>query len=118
VVSQRHPTHEPPWEEAQRRADPRRRTGPQDVGRVVEAELPSAAGYPIVRVASSLMATEDAQARGACIGKLQGGRCRLKLAERVRQGTDRIPRLLRRSPAPIEADLDRATRYQARNCGE
>jgi transposase len=94
-------THEPPWQEALRRPNPRRRSGPQDVWKVVEAELPSAEGYRIVWVWNSLMAEEDAEARGARIEKanadieglerrLQGPRCRLKLLERVRQEADRI----------------------------
>ena len=37
-------THDPPWQEALRRASPRRRTGPEDVWKVVEAELPSSEG--------------------------------------------------------------------------
>lgn len=94
-------THEPPWEEALRRENPRRRTGPKDIWKVVEAELPSAEGYRIVWVWNSLMAAEDAEARGARIEKayaeieglqrkLQGSRCRLKLAESVRQETEKI----------------------------
>lgn len=94
-------THEPPWQEALRRPNPRRRSGPQDVWKVVEAELPSAEGYRIVWVWNSLMAEEDAEARGARIEKayadieglerrLQGPRCRLKLLERVRQEADKI----------------------------
>jgi len=37
-------THEPPWEEAVRRANPRRRSGPEDVWKVFQAELPSKEG--------------------------------------------------------------------------
>lgn len=87
-------THEPPWEEALRRPNPRRRTGPEDVWKVVEAQLPSKEGYRIVWVWNSLMALEDADGRQARIEKawlgierlqtkLQGKRCRLKLRERV-----------------------------------
>jgi transposase len=94
-------THEPPWQEALRRPNPRRRSGPQDIWKVVEADLPSAEGYRIVWVWNSLMAEEDAEARGARIEKayaeieglerrLQGPRCRLKLPERVRQEADKI----------------------------
>jgi transposase len=89
-------THEPLWQEAVRRANPRRRSGPEDVWKVVEASLPSAEGYRIVWTWNSLMAVQDAEARGARIEKaceeierlqirLQGTRCRLKSRERVEE---------------------------------
>jgi transposase len=94
-------THDPPWEEAVRRPNPRRRSGPEDVWKVVEAELPSKEGYRIVWVWNSLMAAEDAEARQARIEqayvgierlqtKLQGTRCRLRLRERVEEAAQQI----------------------------
>lgn len=94
-------THEPPWEEAVRRPNPRRRTGPEDVWKVVEAQLPSKEGYRIVWVWNSLMALEDADGRQARIEKawlgierlqtkLQGKRCRLRLRERVEAEAEKI----------------------------
>ena len=94
-------THDPPWEEAVRRPNPRRRSGPEDVWKVVEAELPSKEGYRIVWVWNSLMAAEDAEARQARIEqayvgierlqtKLQGKRCRLRLRERVEEAAQQI----------------------------
>jgi len=94
-------THEPPWEEAVRRANPRRRTGAEDVWKVVEAQLPSKEGYRIVWVWNSLMALEDADGRQARIEKawlgierlqtkLQGKRCRLRLRQRVDEAAENI----------------------------
>ena len=88
--------HEPPWEEALRRPNPRRRSGPEDVWKVVESDLPSKEGYRIVWVWNSLMAAEDGNGRQARIEKawmgierlqtkLQGKRCRLKLREKVEE---------------------------------
>ena len=88
--------HEPPWEEAIRRPNPRRLSGPEDVWKVVEADLPSKEGYRIVWVWNSLMAAEDANGRQARIERawmaierletrLQGKRCRLKLREKVEE---------------------------------
>jgi len=88
-------THDPPWVEAVRRPNPRRRSGPEDVWKVVEVELPSNEGYRIVWVWNSLTAAQDAEARGARIEKayvgierlqtkLRGKRCRLRLRERLR----------------------------------
>jgi len=88
--------HEPPWEEALRRLNPRRRSGPEDVWKVVESDLPSKEGYRIVWVWNSLMAAEDGNGRQARIEKawmgierlqtkLQGKRCRLKLREKVEE---------------------------------
>ncbi len=94
-------TQDPPWEEAVRRPNPRRRSGPADVWKVVEAELPSKEGYRIVWVWNSLMAAEDAETRQARIEqayvgierlqtKLQGTRCRLRLRERVEEAVQKI----------------------------
>ncbi|MBI4841721.1 MAG: hypothetical protein HY803_11725 [candidate division NC10 bacterium] len=69
--------------------------------KVVETELPSNEGYRIVWVWNSLMAAEDAQARGARIEKayvgierlqtkLQGTRCRLRLRDRVQEAAQKI----------------------------
>ena len=96
-------TREPPWEEAVRRPNPRRRSGPEDVWKVVEADLPSKEGYRIVWVWNSLMAAQDADARQARIEKaylgleqlqtkLQGKRCRLRNRERVDEVAERIIR--------------------------
>jgi len=93
--------HEPPWEEAVRRPNPRRRAGPDDVWRVVEAGLPSREGYRIVWVWNSLMARQDAEARQARIEKawlaierlqtkLQGPRCRYRSLVRVERAAYRI----------------------------
>lgn len=92
--------HDPPWEEALRRPDPRRRTGPEDVWKVVEAELPSREGYRIIWVWNSLMAAQDAEARQARIEKawlmierlqtkLQGPRCRYRSRIRVEEAVQR-----------------------------
>ncbi len=94
-------THDPPWEEAVRRPNPRRRRGPEDVWKVVEAAVPSQEGYRIVWVWNSLMAQEDAEARQARIEKaylgierlqtkLQGKRCRLRLRERVEDAARKV----------------------------
>lgn len=94
-------THEPSWEEALRRPNARRRRGPEDVWKVVEAAVPSKEGYRIVWVWNSLMAAEDADARQARIEKayvglerlatkLEGKRCRLRLRERVEAAAQKI----------------------------
>lgn len=94
-------TKEPPWEEAVRRPNPRRRSGPQDVWKVVEAQLPSKEGYRIVWAWNSLMALEDGEGRQARIEKawlgierlqtkLQGKRCRLRLREKVAEAVAKI----------------------------
>jgi transposase len=94
---------EPPWEEAVRRPNPRRRSGPEDVWKVVEAELPSKEGYRIVWVWNSLMAAQDEEARRGRIEKawalveqletrLRGPRCRLKTRERVAEEAARAVR--------------------------
>lgn len=93
--------NEPPWEEAVRRPHPRHRHGPEDVWKVVEAQLPSKEGYRIVWVWNSLMAAQDADARQARIEKawirieqlqtrLQGKRCRLRLREKVEEAAAKI----------------------------
>ena len=71
-------TQDPPWEEAVRRPHPRRRSGPEDVWKVVETELPSNEGSRIVWVWNSLMAAADAEARGARIEKAYVGIERLQ----------------------------------------
>jgi transposase len=94
-------THDPPWEEALRRPNPRRRSGPEDVWKVVEAQIPSKEGYRIVWVWNSLMAQEDSESRQGRIEKayagierlqtkLQGKRCRLRLRERVEEAAQKI----------------------------
>ena len=96
-------THEPPWEEAVHRPNPRRCSGPEDVWKVAQAELPSKEGYRIVWVWNSMMAQEDSESRQARIEKayleierlqtkLQGKRCRLRLRERVEQVAQNILR--------------------------
>ncbi len=93
--------NEPPWEEAVRRPNPRRRSGPEDVWKVVEAALPSKEGYRIVWVWNSLMALGDDEGRHARIEKawlgierlqtkLQGTRCRLRLREKVEEAATTI----------------------------
>lgn len=93
--------HDPPWEEAVRRPNPRRRSGPEDVWKVVEAELPSREGYRIVWVWNSLMAAQDAQARQGRIEKawagierlqtkLQGKRCRYHSRNRVEEAAQHL----------------------------
>jgi transposase len=92
---------DPPWEEAVRRPHPRRRTGPEDVWKVVEAALPSKEGYRIVWVWNSLMALDDEEARQGRIEKawalierlktkLEGKRCRLRTRERVEKESEKI----------------------------
>lgn len=94
-------THAPPWEEVVRRPHPRRRGGPEDVWKVVEAALPSAEGYRIVWVWNSLMAAEDAEGRQARIEHayagierlqtaLQGKRCRLRRREGVAEAVQKV----------------------------
>lgn len=94
-------TNDPPWQEALRRPNPRRRSGPEDIWKAVEAELPSNDGYRIVWVWNSLMAAQDVDARGARIEKaylgierlqtkLQGKRCRLMVRHRVEEVVHRI----------------------------
>lgn len=96
-------THEPPWQEALRRPNPRRGHGPEDVWKVVEAQVPSREGYRVVWVWNSLMAREDAESRQGRIekawlgierlqAKLQGKRCRLRLRERVEEAAEKILR--------------------------
>ncbi len=87
-------TQVPAWAEVLRRPHPRRRTGPPDVWRVVEAPVPSKEGYRIIWVWNSLMAAHDAEARQARIErawaalqalqvKLAGPRCRMRSRARV-----------------------------------
>jgi len=87
-------TQVPAWAEVLRRPHPRRRTGPPDVWRVVDAPLPSKEGYRIIWVWNSLMAAHDAEVRQARIerawemlqalqAKLAGPRCRLRSRPRV-----------------------------------
>ena len=86
--------HDPPWREAVRRPNPRRRGGPEDVWKVVEAAVPSAEGYRVIWVWNSLMAWHDADSRQARIEqawlaieqlqtKLEGPRCRYRARDRV-----------------------------------
>jgi transposase len=106
--------NELPWEEAVRRPHPRRRSGPEDIWKVVEAKLPSKEGYRIVWVWNSLMALEDADGRQARIEKawlgierletkLQGKRCRLRLREKVEGVASKIIK---------EAGADRWVRFE------
>lgn len=94
-------THEPAWEEALSRPHPRRRSGAQDIWKVVDAPMPSAEGYRIVWVWNTLMAIEDAHARQARIEKaflgidklqtkLQGNRCRYRLRLKVDRAATQI----------------------------
>ncbi len=93
--------NEPPWEEAVRRPNPRRRSGLEDVWKVVEAQIPSKEGYRIVWVWNSLMALEDDEGRQARIEKawlgierletkLRGKRCRLRLRDKVEEAATKI----------------------------
>lgn len=93
--------HEPPWHEALRRPNPRRRLGPEDIWKVTEAELPSREGYRIIWVWNSLMATQDAESRQARIEKawagiellqtkLQGPRCRYRVRSHLEQAAQKI----------------------------
>lgn len=93
--------HDPPWEEAIRRANPRRCQGPEDVWKVVEAELPSREGYRIIWVWNSLMALQDAASRQARMekawagieqlqGKLTGPRCRYRSREKVAEAAHQV----------------------------
>ena len=93
--------NEPPWQEALRRPNPRRRSGPEDVWKVVEAQLPSKEGYRIVWGWNSLMALEDDEGRQARIEKawlgierlqtkLQGKRCRLRLRQKVEEAAAKV----------------------------
>lgn len=94
-------THDPPWEEAVRRPNPRRRSGLEDVWKVVQSLLPSKEGYRIVWVWNSLMAQEDSESRQARIEKayleierlqtrLQGKRCRFRQRDRVEEAARMI----------------------------
>ena len=59
--------HDPTWDKAVRRPHPRRRTGPEDVWKIVEAELPSREGYRIIWLWNSPMAARDAAVRGQIV---------------------------------------------------
>jgi len=94
-------TQVPAWAEVLRRPHPRRRTGPPDVWRVVEAPLPSKEGYRVIWVWNSLMAAHDAEVRQAHIeqawerlqalqAKLAGPRCRFRSRPRVEAETKAI----------------------------
>ena len=93
--------NEPLWEEAVRRPNPRRRYGPEDVWKVVEAEIPSKEGYRIIWVWNSIMALVNSEGRQARIEKawlrieqletkLRGKRCRLRLREKVEEVATKI----------------------------
>lgn len=94
-------TEEPAWEEALRRPNPRRKTGTEDVWKVVESKLPSKEGYRIIWVWNSLMAAQDAAARQgriekAWVGieqlqtKLHGKKCRIRTREKVAEAATKI----------------------------
>lgn len=93
--------NDPPWEEAVRRPHPRRLLGPEDVWKVVQAQLPSKEGYRIVWVWNSLMSLDDSERRQSRIEKawlgierlqtkLQGKRCRLHLREKVEAAATKV----------------------------
>jgi transposase len=96
-------TRQPAWEETVRRPNPRRKSGAEDVWKVVEAEVPSSEGYRVIWVWNSLMANEDADSRQARIEeawigierlqtKLNGPRCRLKTREAIAAKAEAILR--------------------------
>jgi transposase len=91
----------PPWEEAIRRPNPRRRKSAEDVWKVVEAPLSSKEGYRIVWVWNSAMAERDADARQSRIEKawiemerfetrLRGKRCRFHSRHQVEKEAEKI----------------------------
>ena len=87
-------THDPPWEEAIRRRNVRRRQCQEDIWKVVEAPLPSKEGYRVIWVWNSSKAERDAGARQSRIEKawlglerlqarLHGKRCRFTFRSTV-----------------------------------
>jgi transposase len=91
----------PPWDVAVRRPHPRRRDGPEDVWRVVEAALPSKEGYRVIWVWNTLMAIADEESRQSRIEKawaafehlstkLAGKRCRLRERLAVEKAAEKI----------------------------
>lgn len=91
--------HEPPWEKVLDRPHPRRRGGPRDRWWVFRHHLPSAEGWPVVWVFSSLLALHQAQRRRERIARaeqdlerlgrqIQGPRPRLRSRARIRERVD------------------------------
>lgn len=91
----------PPWDVAVRRPHPRRRDGPEDVWKVVEAGLPSKEGYRVIWVWNTLMALADEESRQARIEKawaaferlgtkLAGKRCRIRERLAVETAAEKI----------------------------
>jgi transposase len=93
--------HEPTWDLVADRPNPRRRGGPRDRWWVWKADLPSAEGWPVVWVRSSLLALAQAQSRRERIARAEqeldrlrqqitGPRPRLRSRRKIRQRIDRI----------------------------
>jgi transposase len=97
-------THVPTWEVVRDRPNPRGRRRPRDVWRVWRSDFPSAEGWPITWVSSSLLARKQANTRrehleragqelDALNATLASPRCRLK---RRREVYDRLKEILTR----------------------
>ena len=94
-------THEPAWQELSRSAHPRRKDGPENVWRGVEATIPSVEGYRIVWVWNSLKALEDLDTRQS---RIEAASTRLE-ALKVQLAS---PRSRTRTPEAVEAALENA----------
>jgi transposase len=94
-------THTPKWETVWNRPNPRRKYGPRDIWRVYRDPIPSAEGWPIVWVFSSLLRLNQGRLRREHIergiqeiedlqAKLEGPRPRLKQQRDVEEKLDKI----------------------------
>lgn len=100
-------THQPDWEKAGDRPNPRRKYGPRDRWWVFRAPLPSKEGWPVIWVFSSLLALHQEHSRrdqlawileqlGDLKESLEGPRSRLRKGSKIDKRLDDI---LRRFPA-------------------
>jgi transposase len=94
-------THEPPWEVARDRPNPRRQDGPRDTWRVFHHSLPSREGWPVIWVWSSLLTLHQQQSRRerlTCAGqeleswkrRLGGPRPRMRSREELQRKISKI----------------------------
>jgi transposase len=90
--------HTPPWQDIARRINPRRPKGPPELCRAMESPIPSAEGFRIVWIHSSLKLQRDRQAREEKIDKA----CRALEELRTRL---RGPRSRHKSRATVEASV-------------
>jgi transposase len=97
-------TNEPAWEEVWNRPHPRRREGPRDIWRVCRDPIPSAEGWPITWVWSSLGALHHEQARRERLTRAQQD---LTALQRKLAG----PKPRWRSPAQLKGQVDALLRH-------